>query len=61
MLDPEDFQVILTYKQLSDLMEAVNEIPKLREEVKRYEKQVTAVKGMYLQLLDRVSELMRLI
>lgn len=61
MSGPEDLQVILTYKQLDELLKAVEEIPKMRKEMKRYYDQVVALKGLYGQLLERVSEIMKLL
>lgn len=60
-MDPKDFQVLISYKDLDELLKAVEEIPKMRKEVKRYQEQVISLKGLYSQLLERVSELMKLI
>lgn len=60
-MDPNDLKVLISYKDLQDLLKAVEEIPQLRNEVKRYYDQVVALKGTYIEVLDRVGELMRLI
>lgn len=60
-MDPEDLKVLISYKDLEQLLKAVEEIPKLRQEVKRYQEQVVSLKGLYSQLLERVRELMKLI
>lgn len=54
-------QVIISYKQLEELLKAVEEIPQLRAELKRYQQQVTALRGLYSELQDRIGELMRLL
>ena len=60
-MDPEDLKILISYKDLEQLMKAVEEIPKMRQEVKRYQEQVVSLKGLYSQLLERVGELMKLI
>ena len=60
-MDPEDLKILISYKDLEQLMKAVDEIPKMRQEVKRYQEQVVSLKGLYSQLLERVRELMKLI
>ena len=60
-MDPEDLKVLISYKDLEQLLKAVEEIPKLRQEVKRSQEQVVSLKGLYSQLLERVRELMKLI
>ena len=60
-MDPKDIQVLISYKDLEQLLKAVEEIPKMRKEVERYYEQVVSLKGMYSEVLDRVSELMQLI
>ena len=60
-MDPEDLKVLISYKDLEQLLKAVEEIPKMRQEVKRYQEQVVSLKGLYSQLLERVRELMKLI
>lgn len=56
---PEDFQILISYKHLSELLQAVEEIPQLRRDLKRNNDQLVALKGMYSALLEKVSELMR--
>lgn len=60
-MDPSDLHVMISYKQLDELLKAVEEIPKMRKEMKRYYDQVVALKGLYGQLLERVSEIMKLL
>ena len=60
-MDSDDLKVLIPYKDLQDLLKAVEEIPQLRKEVKRYADQVTNLKGVYLEVLDRVGEIMKLI
>lgn len=60
-MDAEDLKILISYKDLEQLMKAVEEIPKMRQEVKRYQEQVVSLKGLYSQLLERVGELMKLI
>ena len=60
-MDAEDLKILISYKDLEQLMKAVDEIPKMRQEVKRYQEQVVSLKGLYSQLLERVGELMKLI
>ena len=60
-MDAEDLKILISYKDLEQLMKAVDEIPKMRQEVKRYQEQVVSLKGLYSQLLERVRELMKLI
>lgn len=60
-MDPQDLKILISYKDLEQLMKAVDEIPKMRQEVKRYQEQVVSLKGLYSQLLERVGELMKLI
>lgn len=60
-MDPGDLKVLISYKDLEKLLKAVEEIPEMRKEVKRYQDQVTSLKGLYSQLLERVGELMKLV
>ena len=60
-MDPQDLKILISYKDLEQLMKAVDEIPIMRQEVKRYQEQVVSLKGLYSQLLERVGELMKLI
>lgn len=60
-MDPDDLKVLISYKQLDALLKAVEEIPQLRAELKRYQQQVTALRGLYSELQDRIGELMRLL
>lgn len=60
-MDSDDLKVLIPYKDLQDLLKAVEEIPQLRKDVKRYHDQVIALKGTYVEVLDRIGELMRLI
>ena len=60
-MDSGDLKVLIPYKDLQDLLKAVEEIPQLRKDVKRYLDQVVALKGSYVEVLDRIGELMRLI
>lgn len=60
-MDSGDLKVLIPYKDLQDLLKAVEEIPQLRKDVNRYHQQVVALKGSYSEVLERVGELMRLI
>lgn len=60
-MDTDDLKILISYKDLEQLLKAVEEIPKMRQEVKRYQEQVVSLKGLYSQLLERVGELMKLI
>lgn len=60
-MDPSDLKVLISYKDLQDLLNAVDEIPRLRQDIKYYSDQVTKLKGVYLEVLDRVGEIMKLI
>lgn len=59
MLQNQSFdpQVIIPYSQLCDLLQASVELKKMRMEVKRLTDQQAALKGMFLQLMDRFREL----
>ena len=60
-MKPDDLQVLIPYKDLLALYKALEEIPEMRREVKRYQDQVTALKGEYINVLDRLKEVMRLL
>lgn len=53
-LDP---QVIIPYSQLCDLLQASVELKKMRIEVKRLTDQQAALKGMFLELMERFKEM----
>lgn len=61
MPDTHDLHVLISYKQLSELLDAVSEIPKLRLELKRNNAELTALKGLYSDVLSRMKELIKLL
>ena len=58
---PDNLQVLIPYKDLLAMYEALEEIPQMRREVERYQKQVTALHGEYINVLDRLKEVMSLL
>lgn len=48
-----DPQIIIPYSQLCDLLQASVELKKMRMEVKRLSDQHAALKGQFLELMER--------
>lgn len=61
MPDCNDFQVLISYKQLLEMLQAVDEVPKLRRELQRNNAELTALKGLYSDVLSRLGEVIKLL
>lgn len=51
----DDLQVLLPLSQLRYMMNAVETVPALSSKIATLSEQVTALRGLYLQLLETVS------
>lgn len=61
MPNSNDFQVLISYKQLLEMLQAVDEVPKLRRELQRNNAELTALKGLYSDVLSRLGEVIKLL
>lgn len=52
----DDLQVLLPLSQLRYMMNAVETVPALSSKIANLSEQVTALRGLYLQVLETVSE-----
>ena len=50
-----DIQVILSYKQLEELLEAAKEVRQLRIEVKRLRDQQSSLRYQFIELMEKLS------
>lgn len=54
-------QILLSLDEYKRLMDAIKRLPDLEKQVKRLAEQNNALQGLYSELLEKVSELNRLI
>lgn len=54
-------QVIIPYKQLCELLQAGEEVKLLRAEVKKFSKQVDAMRIVQRECIERIGELKKLL
>lgn len=57
----KDLQILISYKELQDLLDAVDQIPELRSELQRTQQQLTALRGLYSEVLDAIGPVMKLL
>ena len=56
-----DFPVLIPYKDLVQLVEVAKNLEQLEKRLSRTDEQLTALKGLYSELLQKVRELDKLI
>lgn len=58
---PEELQVILSYKQLTELLTAAQGLTELSQKIDRLFEQLDAIKSTQVECMDRIGELNKLI
>lgn len=58
---PDRFSVLIPYKDLVKLVEAAQEMDETKKQMRRLDDRLTALQGLYSELLEKVAELNRLI
>ena len=53
----EDFQVIVSLKKLLELMESAERADELTDKVESLDRQQTALRGQFLELMEKFKEL----
>lgn len=56
-----DFPVLIPYKDLVKLVEVAKNIDQFTERLSRTDEQLSALKGLYIEVLEKVRELDKLI
>lgn len=56
-----ELQIIIPYKQLTELLQAGEEVKQLRAEVKKLSKQIDAMRIVQRECIDRIGELKKLL
>lgn len=56
-----DYPVMIPYKELQSLLEAVRELPELRKENAWQKEQILALRMLYSECLEKIKELNELI
>ena len=56
---PDNFSVLIPYKDLEALLKIVRNYDTLMNKVQRMEKQLEALRSMYSEALDRIAEISR--
>lgn len=57
MAKQPDIQVLIPYKDLCELLNASEEVKKLRKEVKRLTNQQDSLRSQFIELMDAFGEL----
>lgn len=58
---PPDYPVLIPYSKLCELLEASEQIVKLRQEINQYKKEVLALRIIQQECIERIGELKKLI
>lgn len=53
----EDFQVVVSLKKLLELMESAERADELTDKVESLDRQQTALRGQFLELMEKFKEL----
>ena len=61
IMDPSDIKVLISYELLQDLLKAIEQIPSLYEDLKRCQDRITALQGLYSEVLNKVDLLSKLL
>ena len=56
-----DFQVLVPYKQLEQLLKASGEVAQLRKEISRLETQILALRMIQSECMEAIGEIKKLI